>query len=229
MSGLATLDWAVVGAYFALTFGVAWWAWWRERRERAPVSGAEDYFLANRNVGWFVVGSSIFATNIGTEHLVGLAGSGAASGVAVAQFEILASLVLLLLGWLFAPFYLSSRVFTMPEFMERRFSSGPRTYLAAVSVLAYVLTKASVTIFAGAFSFLRDNALPGQTPKLTIPSPSMVHYRGGNSSIDHDVYPDFPGSHRHGDRRFQVPRRYGHAEVEAPTAADDPIDVGRFE
>jgi SSS family solute:Na+ symporter len=153
MQGLATLDWAIVAVYFALTFAVAWWAWWREHHNRVPVSGAEDYFLANRNVGWFVVGSSIFASNIGSEHLVGLAGSGAASGVAVAQFEILASLVLLLLGWLFAPFYLSSRVFTMPEFMERRFSRGPRTYLAAISVLAYVLTKISVTIAAGAIVF----------------------------------------------------------------------------
>jgi SSS family solute:Na+ symporter len=153
MSGLATLDWAVVAAYFALTFGVAWWAWWREHHDRVPVSGVEDYFLANRNVGWFVVGASVFASNIGSEHLVGLAGSGAASGVAVAQFEIIASLALLLLGWLFAPFYLSSRVFTMPEFMERRFSRGPRTYLAAVSVLAYVLTKISVTIAAGGIVF----------------------------------------------------------------------------
>ena len=153
MTGFAVLDWTVVAAYFAVTFGVAWWAWWREHHNRVPVSGVEDYFLANRNVGWFVVGSSIFATNIGSEHLVGLAGSGAASGVAVAQFEILASLVLLLLGWLFAPFYLSSRVFTMPEFMERRFSRGPRTYLAAISVLAYVLTKISVTIAAGAIVF----------------------------------------------------------------------------
>jgi SSS family solute:Na+ symporter len=118
-----------------------------------PASGAEDYFLANRNVGWFVVGASIFASNIGSEHLVGLAGSGAASGLAVAQFEILASLALLLLGWLFAPFYLSSHVFTMPEFMERRFSRGPRIYLATVSVLAYVLTKISVTIAAGGIVF----------------------------------------------------------------------------
>ena len=60
MSGLATLDWAVVMAYFAITFGVAWWAWWREHHDRVPVSGVEDYFLANRNVGWFVVGASVF-------------------------------------------------------------------------------------------------------------------------------------------------------------------------
>jgi SSS family solute:Na+ symporter len=153
MSGFAALDWGVVVAYFTLTLGVALWAWRRERRDRAAGSGTEDYFLASRNVGWFIVGASVFASNIGSEHLVGLAGSGAASGVAVAQFEILASLALLLLGWLFAPFYLSSRVFTMPEFMERRFSRGPRTYLAAVSVLAYVLTKISVTIAAGGIVF----------------------------------------------------------------------------
>jgi SSS family solute:Na+ symporter len=152
MNRFTALDWWVVGLYFALTFAVAWWG--RRRDREAAVGGAtEDYFLAGRDVGWFIVGASIFASNIGSEHLVGLAGSGAASGVAVAQFEILASLILLLLGWLFAPFYLSSRVFTMPEFLERRFSSGPRTYLAVVSILAYVLTKISVTIAAGAVVF----------------------------------------------------------------------------
>ena len=74
----------------------------------ATRESAEGYFLSNRNAGWFLVGGSLFASNIGSEHLVGLAGTGAASGVAVAQFEILASLILLLLGWFFVPFYLAA-------------------------------------------------------------------------------------------------------------------------
>ena len=147
---LTGLDWLLIVAYFVLVFGVAIWAGWRER---AGHETAADYFLAGRDAGWFLVGGSLFASNIGSEHLVGLAGTGAASGVAVAQFEVLASLILLLLGWVFVPFYLASGVFTMPEFLERRFSAGARWYLAGVSIVAYVLTKISVTIAAGGIVF----------------------------------------------------------------------------
>ncbi len=147
---LATIDWVVIALYFVLVFGVAIWA---SARERASRGTSTDYFLAGRNVGWFLVGGSLFASNIGSEHLVGLAGTGAASGVAVAQFEILASLILLVLGWVFVPFYLSSGVFTMPEFLERRYSEGARWYLAVISIIGYVLTKISVTIAAGGIVF----------------------------------------------------------------------------
>jgi len=150
MGKLATLDWVFVLLYFALVFGVAFWATRREAT-RATSSG---YFLAGRNVGWFIIGASLFASNIGSEHLVGLAGTGAASGVAVGQFEILASLILLILGWVFVPFYLKSGVFTMPEFLERRYSSGARWYLAVISIVGYVLTKISVTIAAGGIVFV---------------------------------------------------------------------------
>ena len=146
---MTTLDWIVVLAYFVLVFAVAIIATWRAR----STESADGFFLAGRNAGWFVVGASLFASNIGAEHLVGLAGTGAASGIAVAQFEIIAGLVLLLLGWFFVPFYLRSGVFTMPEFLERRYSSGPRMYLAIVSVISYVLTKISVTIAAGGIVF----------------------------------------------------------------------------
>ena len=154
-SPLGALDWGVIALYFGVVFGVAIVATLRERRKAAADGGEDsaDYFLAGRNVGWFVIGASLFSSNIGSEHLVGLAGSGAASGVAPGQFEVLASLILLLLGWVFVPFYLKSGVFTMPEFLERRYSSGARWYLATVSILAYVLTKISVTIFAGAVVF----------------------------------------------------------------------------
>ena len=149
-STLSTLDWVVIVGYFLLTFGVAIWATLVERKSAGTT---KDYFLAGRDAGWFLVGGSLFASNIGSEHLVGLAGTGAASGVAVAQFEILASLILLLLGWVFVPFYLRSGVFTMPEFLERRYSSAARWYLAIISIIAYVLTKISVTIAAGGIVF----------------------------------------------------------------------------
>jgi len=150
MNHLALLDWAIIAVYFIAVFGVAFGALARQRSTRET---SADYFLAGRNVGWFVIGASLFASNIGSEHLVGLAGTGASSGVAVSHFEVLASLILILLGWVFVPFYLKSGVYTMPEFLERRYSAGARWYLATISVIGYVLTKISVTIFAGAIVF----------------------------------------------------------------------------
>jgi solute:Na+ symporter, SSS family len=143
MSNLHLLDFVVIGGYFVILLGIGYWA---ARREKNVSS---DYFLAGRDVGWLAVGASLFASNIGSEHLVGLAGTGAASGLAVGNFEWLACFMLLLLGWLFVPFYLRSGVYTMPEFLERRFNSAARWYFTWVSVVGYVLTKISVTLFAG--------------------------------------------------------------------------------
>lgn len=151
MAHLAGIDWLLIALYFVVIFAGAAYATWRERGGGAETSAG--YFLAGRNTGWLIIGASLFASNIGSEHLVGLAGTGAASGVAVAQFEILAALILLLLGWVFVPFYLRSGVFTMPEFLERRYSPAARWYLAVVSVVGYVLTKISVTIAAGGIVF----------------------------------------------------------------------------
>src|SRR5216110_2187232 len=143
MHNIPLLDVVVIAAYFLILLGIGWWA---ARREKAVSS---DYFLAGRDVGWLAVGASLFASNIGSEHLVGLAGTGAASGLAVGHFEWLACFMLLLLGWLFVPFYLRSGVYTMPEFLERRYNSASRWYFSWVSIIGYVLTKISVTLFAG--------------------------------------------------------------------------------
>jgi solute:Na+ symporter, SSS family len=143
MTGLHLLDFLVIGGYFVV---LLWIGVWAARREKILSS---DYFLAGRDVGWLAVGASLFASNIGSEHLVGLAGTGAASGLAVGHFEWIACFMLLLLGWLFVPFYLRSGVYTMPEFLERRYNSAARWYFTWVSVVGYVLTKISVTLFAG--------------------------------------------------------------------------------
>jgi SSS family solute:Na+ symporter len=143
---VTALDWLIIAAYFGLLFGLAWSVILRRKET------ADDYFLAGRNLGWFVVGASIFASNIGSEHLVGLAGSGATSGVALAHYELHAW-CLLVLGWVFIPFYMRSRVFTMPEFLERRFSPASRLMLAVISLVAYVITKMAVGIFAGGVVF----------------------------------------------------------------------------
>lgn len=146
MSTLATLDWIIIAAYFMVILGLAWWV------IRQKTDTTTDYFLAGRHLGWFVVGASIFASNIGSEHLVGLAGSGATDGVALAHYELHAW-CLLVLGWVMAPFYMRSKVFTMPEFLERRFSPASRTLLSVISLVAYVLTKIAVGIFAGGVVF----------------------------------------------------------------------------
>src|ERR1700743_2349761 len=111
---------------------------------------SEEYFLAGRNIGWFAIGASLFVSNISTEHFIGLAGSGATSGLAGGNFEWQASCILLLLGWVFVPFYLSSNVFNMPEFLERRFNRNCATYLAGLSIMAYIFTKISVHLYAAA-------------------------------------------------------------------------------
>ncbi|MGH7614650.1 MAG: sodium:solute symporter [Gemmatimonadales bacterium] len=143
MAHFGALDLLVIAAYFLILLGIGVWAARKKKNESA------DYFLASRDIGWLAVGASLFASNIGSEHLVGLAGTGAASGLAVGHFEWLACLILLLLGWLFVPFYLRSGVYTMPEFLERRFNAASRTYFTWVSIIGYVLTKISVTLFAG--------------------------------------------------------------------------------
>lgn len=141
-SGFVTLDWIVIGFYFILIAGLAVWVMTRKNES------TEDYFLAGRNMGWFVVGASIFASNIGSEHVVGLAGAGAGGKIPMLIYELHAWLVITL-GWVFLPFYLRSGVFTTPEFLERRFNSNTRWFLSIFSLVAYVLTKVSVTVYAG--------------------------------------------------------------------------------
>jgi SSS family solute:Na+ symporter len=138
---LANLDLAIIGVYFLIVFGIGFYF---SRRERT----SEEYFLAGRDIGWFFIGASLFVSNISTEHFIGLSGTGASSGLAVGHFEWLACLILLILGWVFVPFYLRSNVFTMPQFLERRFSRHCAVYLAGISIIAYIFTKISVQLYA---------------------------------------------------------------------------------
>ena len=145
---LSPVDLIIIGVYFAVIFGIGFYF---ARRERTST----DYFLASRDVGWFAIGASLFVSNISTEHFIGLAGSGATTGLAVGHFEWLACLMLLTLGWVFVPFYLRSNVFTMPEFLERRFNRSSAVYLASISIIAYILTKISVHLWAAAIVLQR--------------------------------------------------------------------------
>lgn len=140
---LGTIDWIFIILYLAVIAGVSVWS------IRKAKDSPSDYFLANRNLGWFVIGASILASNVGSEHIVGLAGTAAQSGLVMGHYE-LHSWIILLLGWVFVPFYMRSMVYTMPEFLERRFNSQSRILLSIIQLLSYIITKASVTIFAAA-------------------------------------------------------------------------------
>tara|TARA_R110002096_G_scaffold207800_1_gene394278 strand:+ start:3162 stop:4781 length:1620 start_codon:yes stop_codon:yes gene_type:complete len=142
MQTLDLYDWIAIVFYFLVLAGIAVWV------IRKKNTNTEDYFLAGKNIGWFVVGASIFASNIGSEHVVGLAGAGAGDKLPMLIYEIQAWVVLML-GWIFLPFYARSGVFTMPEFLEKRFDARSRWILSIFSIVAYVLTKISVTIYAG--------------------------------------------------------------------------------
>ena len=142
---MAGLDWLVIAIYFLIMAAIVLWSTKKQNT-------SADYFLAGRNIGWFAIGGSLFASNIGSEHIVGLAGSGAISGMAMAHWEMHAW-IMLMLGWIFVPFYYKANVFTMPEFLEKRFNKYVRWILSVVSLVAYVFTKISVTVYAGALVF----------------------------------------------------------------------------
>lgn len=165
MSGL---DWSVILLYFLL---IGFIAWWYGRQQKDSV----DYFLAGRNAGFIAVGASIFTSNIGSEHIVGLAGQGASTGMAMAHWELHAWILILLAGF-FVPFYYKAGVKTIPEFLERRFSAGARTVLSVVSLVAYVFTKVSVTVYAGAIVF--QTLLPD-----TFGSPDNAFWVGAFTTV----------------------------------------------
>jgi SSS family solute:Na+ symporter len=143
---MATLDWLVLGLFVIGLIGVILWVLKTKDKDTS------DYFLAGRDATWIAIGASIFASNIGSEHLVGLAGTGAESGMAYAHWEMHGWMILIL-GWLFVPFYARSGVFTMPEFLERRYNSQSRSFLSVISLVSYVLTKVAVTVYAGGVVF----------------------------------------------------------------------------
>ena len=143
---METLDWIVIGVFSLALIGIIVWVTKMKQDDSA------DYFLGGRDATWIAIGASIFASNIGSEHLIGLAGAGASSGLAMAHWEIQGWMILIL-GWVFVPFYSRSMVYTMPEFLERRYNPQSRTILSLISLISYVLTKVAVTVYAGGLVF----------------------------------------------------------------------------
>lgn len=156
------LDTAILIAFFVGLVGIVVWV--LSQKEET----SQDYFLAGRKAGWVSIGSSIFASNIGSEHLVGLAGAGFVSGMAMAHWEMHAWLILVL-GWVFVPFYDRIKIFTMPEYLEHRFSPGSRSVLSLISLVSYVLTKVAVTVYSGGVVFgtvFGINRVPESVPLI---------------------------------------------------------------
>ena len=143
---MQVLDWIVIGVFCIALIGIVVWVISQKNNNSA------DYFLGGRDATWIAIGASIFASNIGSEHLIGLAGAGASSGMAMAHWEIQGWMILIL-GWVFVPFYTRSMVYTMPEFLERRYNKESRTILSVISLISYVLTKVAVTVYAGGLVF----------------------------------------------------------------------------
>ncbi len=139
---MATLDWIILILFFACLVGIVLWVVKRKKDDTS------DYFLSGRSEMWLAVGAAIFAANIGSEHLVGLASAGAESGMAMAHWEMHGWLILVL-GWVFVPFYSHSKVFTMPEFLMGRYNKSTSSTLSIITLISYVLTKVSVTAFTG--------------------------------------------------------------------------------
>src|SRR6202165_3850944 len=178
---LATIDLVIIGVYFAIVFGIGLYFAPQERT-------SEDYFLAGRDVSWFFIGASLFVSNISTEHFIGLSGTGASSGLAVGHFEWLACLILLILGWVFVPFYLRTNVFPMPEFLQRRFNRQSAVYLAAISIIAYIFTKISVQLYAASVVLERVAGWPlWKTAVVLVIATGIYTVAGGLAAV---IYTD---------------------------------------
>ncbi|KAJ8300476.1 hypothetical protein KUTeg_021995 [Tegillarca granosa] len=149
MSATKGLDhWAdilIVIIYFVAVLAVGLWTLFRPNR-----GNVKSYFLAGRSMPWFAVGASLFSSNIGSEHFVGLAGAGATSGITMVLYEWFVIFLILALGWLFLPVYISAGVYTLPEYVEKRHGGRRiRTYLSCLAIVLYIITKLAVSIFAG--------------------------------------------------------------------------------
>ncbi len=143
---ISIYDSIIILIYFAAVLGIG-------LKMRNRDKNLTDYFLSGRNLSWFAVGISLFATNISSEHFIGLAGQGASRGLAVAQFELIAIFLLILLGWFITPIYKKAGILTTPEFLEKRFDASSRKFFSALSIFTYIITKVLVTLFAGGILF----------------------------------------------------------------------------
>lgn len=178
LENFSLLDISILVIYLVVILIIAFYSSRKKDKDFA------DYFLSGKNAGWIAIGMAIFATNISSEHFIGLAGSGAARGLAVAQFELMAIFILILLGWVIAPIYLKSGVATVPELFEKRFNAKSRKFLAGLSIGIYFLTKITVTLLAGGLLFYKMFGLSIYTfAILTILVTGVYTIIGGATAV----------------------------------------------
>lgn len=150
MSSLSPLDWGIVLASLLSVFGVGLWSSWTHRHRPSSAHTNDDqFFLAARATPWYIIAASLFASNIGTEHFVGQAGTACAVGLSAANFEWTAAYFLIALGWVFAPLYISTKLVTVPQYLERRFSRECRLAMVSITLATYCLSKIAASLYAG--------------------------------------------------------------------------------
>ena len=148
-------DWSILAVGFVL---IGWYVWRTLKKDKEKMKGADSQdYLFGKGEPWYIIGAAIFAANIGSEHLVGLAGTGAKDGVGMAHWEMQGWMILLL-GWLFVPFYQllnnkMGKIITMPDFLKYRYTKRTGSWLSIITLIAYILTKVSVTAFTGGIFF----------------------------------------------------------------------------
>jgi len=146
---VSTFDLVVVVLYICGIFVVGIWAFFVNRRQNKNGKEAEKYFLASRNANWIAVGFTLFCSNIGTEHFVGLAGTAANTGIAVGVYELNAPFILFLLAFCISKIYIKSKVTTTPEYLELRFNRIIRVYNACLMLFLFIFTEIAGTVYAG--------------------------------------------------------------------------------
>lgn len=146
---LMTLDWAVIGLYAVVLMAVAQWV---SREKAGHDKNAEDYFLASHALPWWAIGASLIAANISAEQIIGMSGSGYAIGLAIASYEWMAAITLLIVGKYFLPIFLKAKIYTMPQFLEQRYDHKVRTVMAFFWMGVYVFVNLTSILWLGALA-----------------------------------------------------------------------------
>lgn len=178
---LATIDTVVIAVYAVFIFGLAQWV---SRDKVGETKNTTDYFLASKNLPWWAIGASLIAANISAEQIVGMSGSGYAIGLAIASYEWMAAITLLIVGKFFLPVFLRNEIYTMPQFLERRYGPEIRTLMAVFWLVLYVFVNLTSIIWLGSIAVTKVAGID-QTLALVILGAFALLYqlRGGLKAV----------------------------------------------
>jgi len=168
---ISSIDLVIIILYFLIIISVGIYISYRQRR----IDSSEGFFLAGRSLSWVLVGTSLFAANISTIHMVGLAAQGFKDGLVWGNFEWMAAFLLIVLGLIFAPFYFKSKISTLPEFLEKRYSPEARSFLAFMAIVSALFMHIGVSLYAGAVVFENFFGVDMWTSILVISSVTIIY------------------------------------------------------